>query len=144
MASKKLIHTALIASVGISGWFIGTMQERKHILEKLGFGENFPLEAKSFPALPIFATVSAASIIPYTQKTELTNTARISQIMRHGFPGLDNVRSYDDFVLSYDRRNRVAHWVFEHLHKDNVKPNDGVDRSKCEFTPDQSIHPYFR
>lgn len=64
--------------------------------------------------------------------------------MKYGFPGLDHVRSYDDYVLSYDRRNRVAHWVFEHLTKDTLKPNNSIDRSKCEFTPDQSIHPFFR
>ena len=64
------------------------------------------------------------------------------KIMRFGFPGLDTVRSFDDFVLSYDRRNRVAHWVFEHLTKDKLQQN--VDRSNCEFKPDESIHPFFR
>lgn len=64
--------------------------------------------------------------------------------MRFGFPGLDHVRSYDNFVLSYDRRNRVAHWVFEHLTKERLKNNGCVDRSKCDFKPDTSIHPYFR
>ena len=64
--------------------------------------------------------------------------------MKYGFPGLDHVRSYDNFVLSYDRRNRVAHWVFEHLTKENLKSAEKVDRSKCEFTTDKSIHPFFR
>lgn len=64
--------------------------------------------------------------------------------MRFGFPGLDNVRSLDDFVLSYDRRNRTAHWVFEHLTAKSVAYNEKVDRSKCEFVEDESIHPYFR
>lgn len=64
--------------------------------------------------------------------------------MKYGFPSLHNIRSYSDYVLSYDSRNRVAHWVFEHLTADHVKKNDQVDRSKCEFKPDESIHPYFR
>lgn len=64
--------------------------------------------------------------------------------MKYGFPGLDNVRSFDDFVLSYDRRNRVAHWVFEHLTEESVRKNDAVDRAKCDFIPDESIHKYFR
>lgn len=64
--------------------------------------------------------------------------------MKFGFPGMDNVRSFDDYVLSYDRRNRVAHWVFEHLTPDHVKKNPEVDRAKSEFTPDESIHPFFR
>lgn len=64
--------------------------------------------------------------------------------MKFGFPSLDNIRSFDDYVLSYDRRNRVAHWTFEHLTKESVKSNDKVDRSKCEFTPDESVHSFFR
>lgn len=70
--------------------------------------------------------------------------SRVSQIMKFGFPGMDNVRSYSDYVLSYDRRNKVAHWVFEHLTPESVQKNESVDRSKCEFRPDESIHPYFR
>ena len=41
--------------------------------------------------------------------------ARVQQIMRHGYPSLDSIRTYDNFVLSYDRRNRTANWVLEHL-----------------------------
>lgn len=106
---------------------------------------NF-LKLNSKPGLPVFGTVSAA--VPMTAD-ELkpvipSNTSRISQIMKYGFPGLDNVRSYSDYVLSYDRRNRVAHWVFEHLTATSIKPNDNVDRSKCDFRSDESIHPFFR
>ncbi len=87
--------------------------------------------------------------------------------MRFGFPGLDNVRPLDDYVISYDRRNRTAHWVFEHLTSDGVAYNKNVDRSKCDFgesnftllcnlivqifrisilflVEDQTIHPFFR
>ncbi|KAG8246095.1 Endonuclease G, mitochondrial [Homalodisca vitripennis] len=64
--------------------------------------------------------------------------------MKYGFPSLDNVRSLDDYVLAYDKRNRVANWVFEHLTYERVKHNDAVDRSKCQFTEDTSIHDYFR
>lgn len=64
--------------------------------------------------------------------------------MKYGFPGLDHVRSYSDYVLSYDRRTRVAHWVFEHLTAERVKRNEAVDRTKCNFHPDESIHTYFR
>lgn len=64
--------------------------------------------------------------------------------MKYGFPSLDNVRSLDNYVLAYDKRNRVAHWVFEHLTAQSVQRNSAVDRSKCEFTEDTSIHEYFR
>lgn len=94
------------------------------------------------PGLPIFGVVSAAT--PYDTNSGSDVASRVSQIMQFGFPSLDNIRSFDDFVLSYDRRNRVANWVFEHLTPDGVKHNEAVDRSKCDFKEDLSIHPYFR
>ncbi|XP_034233748.1 endonuclease G, mitochondrial-like [Thrips palmi] len=97
---------------------------------------------KNRPALPIFGVVSAAT--PYDTNTGSDVATRVSQIMQHGFPSLDNIRSFDDYVLSYDRRNKVANWVFEHLTPDGVKHNEAVDRSKCDFKEDLSIHPYFR
>ncbi|KAJ8919086.1 hypothetical protein NQ315_012071 [Exocentrus adspersus] len=106
-------------------------QEPYYVLKKV----------QNFPALPIFGTVSAAT--PFSH-TPAENVSRVSQIMKYGFPGLDNVRSFDDFVLSYDRRNRVAHWVFEHLTADKIKKDETVDRSKCDFIPDESIHKFFR
>ena len=51
---------------------------------------------------------------------------------------------YRNYVISYDTRNRTAHWVFEHLTKDSVRRNDDVDRTKSEFQEDTSIHPFFR
>jgi DNA/RNA endonuclease G (NUC1) len=47
-------------------------------------------------------------------------------------------------VVSYDARNRTAHWVFEHLTKESVRRNVQVNRTKSEFKEDQSIHSYFR
>ena len=69
---------------------------------------------------------------------------RVAQIMRFGFPGLDNIRSHANYVLSYDRRNRLPHWVFEHLTQEGARRAEGVDRQRSEFRPDTSIHPYFR
>lgn len=97
------------------------------------------------PALPIFGTVSAATpFVPDKAGALPDNPNRVSEIMKYGFPGMDNIRSYSNYVLSYDRRNRVAHWVFEHLTAEGVKSTAGVDRSKCDFKPDESIHPFFR
>nr|CRZ21832.1 BMA-CPS-6 [Brugia malayi] len=70
--------------------------------------------------------------------------SRASQIMRYGYPGFDNLRTFEDYVLSYDRRNRIAHWVVEHLSSDRLVYNSSVDRSKCQFREDPSIHPYFK
>lgn len=94
--------------------------------------------------MPIFGTVSAAVPAPTSTDYAVEKQKRIGQIMQYGFPGFDNIRSFDDYVLSYDRRNRVAHWVFEHLTAETVRHNDQVDRSKCDFVEDDSVHVLFR
>ncbi|CAJ0586733.1 unnamed protein product, partial [Mesorhabditis spiculigera] len=70
--------------------------------------------------------------------------SRSSQIMQFGYPGFDNVRTFEDFVLSYDRKTRTAHWVCEHLSPDRMVYDPKVDRSKSEFKPDTSVHEYFQ
>lgn len=137
MSYKKLLHVTVLSTVSIGSFYLGSQNERKNL---------FKNKFKDLPGLPVFGTVSAATPMPYVEKAEIvtSNASRVSQIMKYGFPGLDNVRSFDDYVLSYDRRNRVAHWVFEHLRKDSVKYNEEVDRAKCDFTPDESIHSFFR
>jgi len=110
------------------------------------------------PGFPLAGSVSAATaIMPGKQETGLVvrdqqevvpepgpGAGRIGQIMRFGFPGLDNIRSHSDYVLSYDRRNRVPHWVFEHLTRESVQKTEGVDRAESKFEEDTSQHPYFR
>jgi len=106
------------------------------------------------PCLPIGPKVSAATAVvpsspgvialPDVPPEPDAGAPKVAQIMRFGFPGLDHVRSHSDYVLSYDRRNRVPHWVFEHITQDSVKKVEGVERSECEFKEDQSIHPFFR
>lgn len=46
--------------------------------------------------------------------------------------------------MSYDNKNRTAHWVFEHLTKESVRRNEDVDRAISNFKEDESIHSYFR
>uniref|UniRef100_A0AC35U2T2 Endonuclease n=1 Tax=Rhabditophanes sp. KR3021 TaxID=114890 RepID=A0AC35U2T2_9BILA len=79
-------------------------------------------------------------------KMEPINEApsRASQIMKYGYPGFENLRVYEDFVLSYDRKTRTAHWVLEHLTPERMKRNPLVDRAKSAFQPDVSIHKYFQ
>ncbi|KAF2884173.1 hypothetical protein ILUMI_22000 [Ignelater luminosus] len=141
MASKNLLKWFLFGSASVGGFVAGTAFEKKYKL----WGDTTHQTFKRYPGLPIYGVVSAATpFSPTPAVQESSSVNRVAQIMKYGFPSLDNVKSYDDFVLSYDRRNRVAHWVFEHLSKENIKYNDGVDRSTCQFKPDESIHPYFR
>ena len=78
-------------------------------------------------------------------KLDLTpkSSKRIEEIARHGFPSLDTIRSFDNFILSYDRRNRTANWVLEHLNREQIS-GEPIDRSTMEFFEDSSIHEYFR
>ncbi|KAJ7310187.1 hypothetical protein OS493_040188, partial [Desmophyllum pertusum] len=44
----------------------------------------------------------------------------------------ENIKAKDDYVLSYNRRLRLANWVSEHLTVWNVYNKD-LDRGRCDF-----------
>ena len=67
----------------------------------------------------------------------------MAQISRFGFPSMDSLRSYRNFLLSYDRRNRIANWVLEYVTNDDLNADD-YNRKGIEFREDQSFHRYFR
>ena len=118
-----------------------------------GFGTFFnekPLYAATIVNNPPDGN-SAQDLVPITNKLRSTddlqltaNISRTTTIMKHGYPSLDNLRVFENYVLSYDRRNRVANWVFEHLTHEIMRSTEDTDRGKSEFKEDLSIHPYFR
>lgn len=135
--SKIFCHGSLLAALGAAagtGWWVGS---------------NRPQEADGLVST-VFGRVSAAALQGYSMQApaELTqqdpSAPRVTQIMRYGFPGLTNVRARDDYVISYDARTRVPYWVCEHLTADRIAKNPEVDRAKCDFHEDLSIHEYFR
>ncbi|XP_068143692.1 endonuclease G, mitochondrial [Drosophila tropicalis] len=132
-------HILAICGTALGAFYLGSYAERRQ-----GNNVNENTLKLHLPGLPTFSTVSAATLIPANEANVSATPSRISQIMKYGFPGLDHVRSHADYVLSYDRRNRVPHWVFEHLTAQTVAKNDAVDRAKSEFRQDESIHPFFR
>ncbi|XP_073992260.1 endonuclease G, mitochondrial [Rhodnius prolixus] len=136
-------NALLLATVGLSGWLVGSYFEKRKRISFSNFQNNDIV--KRYPGIPIFGSLSAATVIDDNLESKIVQVqSRTSEIMKHGFPGLDEIRSFDDFVLSYDKRNRIAHWVFEHLTAERLKVKENVDRSKCDFREDKSIHPYFR
>nr|XP_012220787.1 PREDICTED: endonuclease G, mitochondrial [Linepithema humile] len=151
-ARRMVFNLTALTSASLGGWYFSKFFEQRRCSneENNGIYASSTAGIRSMPGLPLFGTVSAA--VPLTpvegnpeMGSKMSSTAtRVSQIMKFGFPGLDHVRSYEDFVLSYDRRNKVAHWVFEHLTKERLQYNNEVDRAKCEFKSDESIHPFFR
>ncbi|XP_063607610.1 endonuclease G, mitochondrial-like [Penaeus indicus] len=133
---RKISQVAVIGTATSIGWLLG--YNKSH--EKVRVG------------IPGIETVSAASHqgsvintqVPDVVPLPAPNAPRIAQIMRFGFPSLSNVRSLNDFVLSYDTRNRIPYWVCEHLTAESVAKNPNVDRAKCNFHEDASVHQYFR
>ncbi|CAD7077497.1 unnamed protein product [Hermetia illucens] len=154
MTAKTFLKSLQVAAIAGVSYYAGTVIERKQILQEIHHndktgslhGISEKLTAK--PCLPIFGTISAATLVPADNTSqpalEYRKLSRISEIMKYGYPGMDQILSYSDFVVSYDRRNRVPHWVFEHITPESVRSNNNVDRSKCNFTPDPNVHPFFR
>ncbi|KAK3088642.1 hypothetical protein FSP39_021792 [Pinctada imbricata] len=103
------------------------------------------------------SVVEASSQVPSTPLSSRTDLLfpsqtpgnnklqRASEIMRHGYPSSDQLKHYDNYVLMYDRRNRNAYWVFEHLTPAQLdRDKKQSDRTKSVFLEDASVHPYFR
>lgn len=60
------------------------------------------------------------------------------QSARFGLPSNDNLRLFDEFVLSYDRRLRSAIWVLEHLTKEGLAGSG--DRDDAKFHEDKVLN----
>uniref|UniRef100_A0A6G1S8I9 Endonuclease n=1 Tax=Aceria tosichella TaxID=561515 RepID=A0A6G1S8I9_9ACAR len=80
-------------------------------------------------------------IINVDPKVSAENLVRSS---RFGLPSKDNLRVFNDFVLSYDRRLRSPIWVLEHLHPGKLDLQNNVSRKHSKFQEDTAIHEYFR
>lgn len=68
-----------------------------------------------------------------------------SDFFKYGFPGpVHDLESKQEFVSCYNRQTRNPYWVLEHITKESIKLNPGVDRKKSIFKEDQQIPPKFR
>lgn len=63
---------------------------------------------------------------------------------KYGLPSKDNLRIFNDFVLSYDRRLRSPSWVIEHMTPEKLKDRELTNRNRSRFYEDPAIHEYFR
>ena len=127
-----------IVSLTVGGW-LGTHYGKNTLRN------NQETSEKTLPF--VFPAVSASSaVVPHSSDIQRTPTkgSSVGQIMKYGFPSLENIRSFDEFVLAYDRRNRTPHWVFEQLNAEKIKKHSGVQRDKCHFHEDLSINQFFR
>lgn len=63
-----------------------------------------------------------STVVPDKTDVQLgSRPSRASEIMRYGYPGFDSLTTFEDYVASYDRRNRYVsvHSVdgHENLHR---------------------------
>ncbi|XP_071111631.1 endonuclease G, mitochondrial-like [Haliotis cracherodii] len=140
MFRKCMIPIISSVSLGIGG-LVGAKLERCK--------QSLNVEGKSLPAFPSVLAAKLDDVTTPVQEaggrpSSVFPVNRSQEIMRFGFPGFDQVRTFDNYVMSYDRRNRNAHWVFEHLTPQNLAYDESVHRGNSEFREDTSIHQYFR
>jgi len=153
----KLLQVSGMVGVASLGWAGGVLYQKNNQKTSTVEEQNIKQRPiRHLPGLPLSAEVSTA-MVPHPESgvsiparetgvpSEPTaGSPRVAEIMRFGFPGLDNIRSHKDYIMSYDRRNKVPHWVFEHLTRESCNRVEGVDRANSDFKEDQSMHPFFR
>lgn len=66
----------------------------------------------------------------------------LNECMRFGLPSGDNLRLFNSFIVSYDRRLKEPVWVFEHLTGRNFQGS--ANRQGMFFKEDLTLHDYFR
>ena len=133
---RKCINSGITLTIGCFG---GIFVERYRNQGNLIVHADASVTMK--PTDDLLLPISMDEIKPIVNQT---TSSRVSTIMKHGYPSYDSVRTYRNFVLSYDRRLRSANWVFEHLTPTSLEKNNSVSRKNCDFFEDQSIHPSFR
>eukprot|EP01134_Creolimax_fragrantissima_P005730 CFRG5730T1 len=94
---------------------------------------NTPVAASSRPASPPSTRPTAAGLQPFPAY----------DIMKYGYPGLENIRFRNGHVLSYDNRHKTANWVCEKFTKNHLSQKFG-NRKESAFFEDQSIPSLFR
>ncbi|KAG0718851.1 Endonuclease G, mitochondrial [Chionoecetes opilio] len=139
--ARILYYGSRLAALGTAaagGWWLGSATPRARDGSPVALFDGLlgKVSAEALQGYNMQAPAELPQLDPGAPK--------VTQIMRYGFPGLTNVRARDDYVISYDTRNRVPYWVCEHLTPENVTKNPEVDRAKCDFHHDDSIHEYFR
>ena len=156
--NRQNVYAFLLASTtGATGYFLGHKERESG---KWWFPPQLMKKAQAdsaaastlilqpgtptIPKGPIQIEINQPKPVDEKQIEFWKRPSRAAEIMRFGYPGFDNLRTFEDFIVSYDRRNRTPHWVMEHLTPERMAFNPEVDRSKCIFQPDNSIHPYFQ
>ncbi|GFQ75794.1 endonuclease G, mitochondrial, partial [Trichonephila clavata] len=108
------------------------------------FGGILYRDKRPLDMFEVKAAEEKSALVDAVEPMDIDVEDPVSSTMQFGFPSVDSIRSRKSYVLSYDRRNRVPNWVFEHLTPELIAHDENINRSKSEFFEDNSIHAYFR
>lgn len=86
---------------------------------------------------------SLIGLLSFTGLCLCLSTSELAEFLPYGLPSHDNLRLFDKYMLSYDRRFKEPIWVMEHLTPKDLPDGVGVERDSG-FREDQELHPYFR
>ncbi|KAI8974449.1 nuclease [Pilobolus umbonatus] len=66
-------------------------------------------------------------------------------ILQFGNPGpVHDLLERESYTLSYNRKDRIPHWVGEHLTSESIKIGTGVSRNKSKFVDDPDLPLLFK
>ncbi|XP_055838435.1 endonuclease G, mitochondrial-like [Episyrphus balteatus] len=137
MSSENLVAVGAALVAASSSFILGQKAQNAEICKNL---TNL-IESDAYA---LFLKEKLYEVFKSCPPDETKPLNRMMKIMMYGFPGLDNIRVLSDHVLSYDRRNRVAHWVLEHLTLPCISNQTGVNRRIAIFRSDIAIPTMFR
>lgn len=123
---SKLAYAIGGSTIGIASYFWGKSQ---------------------VPSLPSpVGTSSSTGIVPSGSNLPFDPAnIRPQDFFKYGFPGpIHDLQTRSEFVSCYDRSTRNPYWVVEHLTKESLQRQEGVDRKKSVFTEDEAIPIKFR
>lgn len=69
---------------------------------------------------------------------------RRNEIMKYGYPTMENLKVFNDHVLAYSNTHKGPLWVCEYLTDHKINFNKMVNRSQSKFVPDSTVNPMFR
>ncbi|XP_027195352.2 endonuclease G, mitochondrial-like [Dermatophagoides pteronyssinus] len=137
--NRKLLSWMRTGVISIGAFTIGVYFERNgHLYADVG-----PTKSLSISTHGGDDVIDSPLSKPPQPLPSSSSSSHMAEISRFGFPSMDSLRSYKNFLLSYDRRNRVANWVLEYI-TNNDLISDDYNRQGIEFREDQSFHHYFR
>lgn len=68
----------------------------------------------------------------------------LMEASRFGIPSGDNLRYFDNYIVSYNTQLKQPAWVLEHLLPWEIDASSAVRHGKHTFCVDKTIHEYFR